>query len=516
MQEISDDALQTIMDALDARVAYLDADLRFRYVNAAFAASVGRSAEELVGSEYVELFPEMETRALLDRALATQETALLRTVAWPASSRPGTETTYWDWKITPLKRGDTFSGALLSITEVTELQLAQEARDRLIDILERTPDLISTATPEGRLLYANRAARETIGVPEPEIRGQPVVRAHPDWAAKLVVEEAVPTALQEGMWRGQTAILSHDGREVPVSQVVLAHRGPDGEVAYLSTILRDISEEQRLLEENRRQRWFLERLMEALPVGVAVVSGPEHRYEYANYHYRVMIHQSEQPVVGRTVHDVLPPRAVERATASLGGVYRTKRVMGRRAAEVPTTSGSERYWDIDHVPLLADDDTVESVLILVSEVTDAVRARKELDQERARLQAIIDDVPDGIIVFDREARVALVNRAGERIYRHPLLVGERYDRQPEIPLYGPDGVRYEPRSAQPSTGTYTTTSKWSSSMPMAGNSTFRSVRHRSGTAPAHSTVRLSPTGTLRRASSWSVPYRSTPRSWTAG
>jgi len=760
MQAISDDALQMVVDTLDARVAYLDADLRFQYVNTAFAMSVGRSAEELIGSEYVVLFPEGEERALLERALTTQETAHLRAVAWPSPSHPGAEKTYWDWKMTLLKRGNTFRGALLSVTDVTEreeirrehvtfledmatlkelgkrllsertvegllqrtvdaarhltrgqlavvgrasccgityetvlsrdataphwpvpdtlliawmldptliagrssihltgdelerlpewqiladknpiadvdpevaeralpggllvtqltrpddqptgviailgriegdftredetllvelasiaslrlqqleaqaeaerradqldavieamtdpvfvydadgapiranaaaiaasgsvdpvgadhaqllcaftvtdpggqpiaisdlpsnralrgetvrnerlvvhrageephtivataspiyyggaqdgavlvwrdvteLQTAQEARDRLIDILERTPDLISTATPDGRLLYANRAAREVIGVPETEVPGQPVVRAHPDWAAKIVLEEAVPTALREGVWRGQTAVLSHDGREIPVSQVVLAHRGPGGEVDYLSTIMRDISKEQRLLEENRRQRWFLERLMAALPVGIALVSGPEHRYEYANHHYRVVMHHQEQSLIGRALGEILPAYAAAHATAMLDEVYRTKAPLSTHNLDLRATPESEpRYWDIDHVPLFSEDDVVEGILILAYEVTDAVQTHKALDDERARLQAIIDSVPDGIVVADGEARLALINRAGKRIYGHPLRLGERYDRQPEIPLCKPDGVRYDPR-----------------------------------------------------------------------
>jgi two-component system NtrC family sensor kinase len=760
MHDMTDDTLHMVLDTLEARVAYLGADQRFQYVNASFAAGMGRSVEELIGSEYVAWFPAGEERALLDRALSTQQTVHLRAVARPSPSRLGAETTYWDWRMTPLRRGDTFNGILLSITDVTEreeirrehvtfledmaalkelskrllsertvegllqrtvdaarhlirgqlavvgrasccgitcetvlsrdataphwpvpealliermldptlvadrssihltrneleqlpewqtladmnpiadknpmaekralpggllvaqlagpgdqptgviaildriegdftredetllvelasiaslrlqqleaqveaerradqldavieamiepvfvydadgtpvranaaaiaatggvgpvsadrdqlrrtftvthpdgqpvaipdlpanralrgetvknehlvfhgdgqeprtivataspiyfygvqdgavlvwhdlteLQLAQEARDRLIDILERTPDLVSTATLDGRLLYANRAARETIGVPEPEVSGQPVARAHPDWAAKMVLEEAVPTALREGMWRGQTAVLSQDGREIPVSQVVLAHRGPGGEVAYMSTILRDISEEQRLLEENRRQRWFLERLMAALPVGIALVSGPEHRYEYANHHYRVVMHHQEQSLVGRALGEILPAYAAARATAMLDEVYRTKAALSAHNLDLRETPESEpRYWDIDHVPLLSEDDIVEGILILAYEVTDAMYAQKELDDERTRLQGIIDSVPDGIVVADGEARLALVNRAGKRIYGHPLRLGERYDRQPEIPLFTPDGVHYDPR-----------------------------------------------------------------------
>ena len=43
-------------------------------------------------------------------------------------------------------------------------------------------------------------------------------------------------------WLGETAILSHQGTEVPMSQLIMAYRGADGQVEYLWSILRDVSE----------------------------------------------------------------------------------------------------------------------------------------------------------------------------------------------------------------------------------------------------------------------------------
>src|SRR5579884_2323862 len=45
-----------------------------------------------------------------------------------------------------------------------------------------------------------------------------------------------------GSGGGETAFIDRSGREFPVSQVILAHRTPTGEVEYLSTIARDISD----------------------------------------------------------------------------------------------------------------------------------------------------------------------------------------------------------------------------------------------------------------------------------
>ena len=78
---------------------------------------------------------------------------------------------------------------------------------------------------------------------------------HPDWATKLVMEEGIPHAIEHGTWSGETALLRQDGREIPISQVIIAHEGSDGSVEYLSTIARDITlqkeHEQRITGLNR-------------------------------------------------------------------------------------------------------------------------------------------------------------------------------------------------------------------------------------------------------------------------
>ena len=72
---------------------------------------------------------------------------------------------------------------------------------------------------------------------------------HPKWARDLILTEGIPDAIREDAWIGETAFLSRDGREIPISQVIIAHKNPDGTVRNLSTIGRDISERKRFEEQ---------------------------------------------------------------------------------------------------------------------------------------------------------------------------------------------------------------------------------------------------------------------------
>src|ERR671914_3005849 len=43
-------------------------------------------------------------------------------------------------------------------------------------------------------------------------------------------------ARRQGAWRGETAFLARDGREFPVSYVIVAHLDAQGELSHYSTI----------------------------------------------------------------------------------------------------------------------------------------------------------------------------------------------------------------------------------------------------------------------------------------
>jgi PAS domain S-box-containing protein len=117
------------------------------------------------------------------------------------------------------------------------------AQARFIKILEATTDVVAMTDREGRLLYLNAAGRRFFGWPgDDSLRNRSIASMHPSWAAEVIVNESIPHARSHGSWSGEVALTGRDGREVPVTEVVLAHAGTDGSVEFLSAICRDISD----------------------------------------------------------------------------------------------------------------------------------------------------------------------------------------------------------------------------------------------------------------------------------
>jgi PAS domain S-box-containing protein len=155
--------------------------------------------------------------------------------------------------ITPVRGTDGEITNFIAINQdITARKEAELHRTRLSAILEASPDFVATADPDGKVLYLNSAARRLLELPEDVDASQVVIGDnHPPWAAELVLKTGIPSAIRDGVWSGETAFLTRSGREVPVIQVILAHKGADGSVEFLSTIARDIAERKRAEQEIR-------------------------------------------------------------------------------------------------------------------------------------------------------------------------------------------------------------------------------------------------------------------------
>jgi PAS domain S-box-containing protein len=141
--------------------------------------------------------------------------------------------------------------------EIGQRRQTEVERDRLASILEATSDLVSMADPQGNILYFNRAARTHFGIEAGPEMNSVIPQVHPQWASELILQQGIPAAMRDGTWSGETALLGSDGREIPVSQVIIVHRNAQGEVDYMSTIMRDIRSSKRAEEALREKESLL-------------------------------------------------------------------------------------------------------------------------------------------------------------------------------------------------------------------------------------------------------------------
>ena len=118
-------------------------------------------------------------------------------------------------------------------------------RQRLVAILEATSDLVCVITPDRRLRYVNAAGRRLLGIGLDESLEKFDSGQFLDDSELARRTDVQLLAAGSGVLELERTLRHLDGTPILVSQVLLVHRGPDGETEFISSIARDIREQRR-------------------------------------------------------------------------------------------------------------------------------------------------------------------------------------------------------------------------------------------------------------------------------
>ena len=254
--------LRICFEHAPAAVAFLNTSLQIVQANPAFQ-SLGNVMLDPVreGQSLAEALQDSVDARSVNEIIGvcrnTLETGTPHTLQrWPLGSSGDPRLhRYLDWEIRRIQTtlGEPV-GLLLTLNDVTDQKLAEDRLRLLASVLETTTDLVSVHAPNGSVLFLNHSVRRALGLEDSAQTGRLHVRdLQPAWAHSLVLQKGFPQATRLGSWEGETAFRNHSGRELPVSQLICAHRNPAGEVEFFSSIVRDISERKAI--ERMRLEW---------------------------------------------------------------------------------------------------------------------------------------------------------------------------------------------------------------------------------------------------------------------
>jgi diguanylate cyclase (GGDEF)-like protein/PAS domain S-box-containing protein len=227
---------------------------RIEYVNPAFENLYGYTAGEALGQTPALVKSDRNNSSYFQRMWGTLLSGESFRDTLVNRRKDGT-LFFEDKTITPLaENGRGITHFVSTGHDVTDRVRGEETRSRLVSILEATTDFVATTDAEARLLYLNQAGRGLLGLgPQHDIGGMRLAECLSEWGAQQLLRVALPTAARDGVWEGESALRGVPDKDISVSQVVLAHRDEAGDIAFYSTIARDISERKQYEEELRHQ-----------------------------------------------------------------------------------------------------------------------------------------------------------------------------------------------------------------------------------------------------------------------
>jgi PAS domain S-box-containing protein len=184
----------------------------------------------------------------------------------------------------------------------------------------------------------------------------------------------------------------------------------EGEPAIFATLF-DVSDRASAQREVESQLLFLQTLLDAIPFPV-FYKDENHIYRGCNEEFSKFIGIPAQDVIGASVYDVAP--------RDLADIYRKAddELMGNGGVQV--YEASVRYSDGSHHDVLfhkrvyqKPDGSVGGLIGAMLDITERKRLEKESEESRQSLQALIDYIPELVILKDVEGKIQYVNRCFE-------------------------------------------------------------------------------------------------------
>jgi PAS domain S-box-containing protein len=166
----------------------------------------------------------------------------------------------------------------------------------------------------------------------------------------------------------------------------------------------------------------------SLPAALAYVAGPDLVFEFASDRYRQVL--GGRDVIGLPFREALPEVVGQPPFEALRQVLRTGEPRQARGEELwlrrHGTELEQAYIDSAYQPLRDEAGRVAGVLISITDVSDHVRDRQQLEQlannlqrSEQRYRTLFQTLPHGIVHYDRDGSVIGVNPAAEEILGLP-------------------------------------------------------------------------------------------------
>lgn len=166
-------------------------------------------------------------------------------------------------------------------------------------------------------------------------------------------------------------------------------RGAGGAVLGMFCACAEITAQVLMQRRMAKERAQLRQIFEMALGAVAIVSGPDHVFTFANAAYRALIGRDD--ILGKTVAEALPEAAEQGFIPLLDTVRETRQPYVGRGVEIdlqrsPQGARERRVLDFNYHPIGGFDGPAEGIFVQVIDITeqaDAARQQQILNHELA-------------------------------------------------------------------------------------------------------------------------------------
>ncbi len=160
--------------------------------------------------------------------------------------------------------------------------------------------------------------------------------------------------------------------------------------------------ERELREHAEAEHRRLQELFMQSPAGIALLTGPDHRFTFANFEYvKSTGRQGPEDFADKTVDEVFPELKGYGFWEILDEVYRTGVPYIGRAVKVPLKRGKSSkledvYYNFTYQPFRGAAGKIEGILVHAVDVTEEALTREELEKRERQFREMADSLEEHV------------------------------------------------------------------------------------------------------------------------
>jgi PAS domain S-box-containing protein len=289
---------------------------------------------------------------------------------------------------------------LWSMRDATQRERAATQLRELAAMPDQNPNPLLRMDAEGNASFTNAAARDlcaSLAAVE--------VAALRERLVALITEALRTQAPQQAEWRG-----GEQHFQVVVKPIIAQQ--------YANVYFTDITDRYHAARQLDEQRVFYESILNELPTEIAVF-GPDQRYYYLNA--RCMSGPEErQQWLGKNILETAgfagrTQQVAEDRQALLDRAVRERRLM-QWEDDFTDADGSTSHYLYFYQPVFGPAGDLKFIVAHNADITARVRAERELRNQQAFMQLVLDTVPSAIYVLDAQLAVVFQNYQGQHLH----------------------------------------------------------------------------------------------------
>lgn len=175
---------------------------------------------------------------------------------------------------------------------------------------------------------------------------------------------------------------------------------------------------------------FVDKLISDNKIGIGIFTAPDLMLIKANETYLKYLPKPfnlKELAYGKCIKQIIPDFVDSRGEKAWMSIIDTNQSIYITEKQGLMLGNDERYWDNTIAPI-SENGEVKYIISMLDDVTERVLSREHIRIKNEQLQAIIDNMHDGLTVLNRDGKFITTNNAVKKIMKNKTDIGITVDK----------------------------------------------------------------------------------------